>query len=98
MTEGTAKELDVLDVRRSKKSQPKRRKMITYETTTVWLAIICGAMATWILQKQGLITWDGELQKYGIIIVDLLCITLSICYVCEKLVKGHNKEKTPADD
>lgn len=98
MAEGVVKELDVLDVRRPKKlkikAKSKPKKRITYENTTVVLAIICSFMAIWIIHTVGLISWFNTAQMIIVLVVIPFFMTCGICYLCDKLVQ----EKTPADD
>lgn len=86
------KELDVLDVRRPKRTKPKKR--ITYENTTVVLAIICSFMGVWIGYTKGVFVAETIADKILLFILLPLFVLLGICYLCDKAVK----EKAPADD
>lgn len=98
MAEEVVKELDVLDVRRPKKlkikAKSKPKKRITYENTTVVLAMICSFMAIWIGYTDGFFVANTLGQKFALFIVLPFFVLLGICYLCDKLVQ----EKTPADD
>lgn len=92
------KELDVLDVRRPKKIKPKSdakpKKRITYETTTVVLALICSFMAIFIAYMYGKIICNTPGTYIATFVFAPFFLWLGILYICDKVTK----EKTPADD
>lgn len=90
------KEIQVPDISRPKKVKPKAKvkKRITYETTTVVLAIVCSLMGIWIGYTDGFFVANTLGQKIALFIILPFFILLGICNLCDKVTK----EKTPADD
>lgn len=90
------KEIQVPDVSRPKKvkPKPKRKKRITYETTTVVLALICSFMVIFIAYMYGKIICDTIGTYIATFVFAPFFLWLGILYICDKFAK----EKTPADD
>ncbi|MFQ9515354.1 MAG: hypothetical protein ACLRZ9_05960 [Eubacterium sp.] len=93
----TQKEMQTPLICRNEKEVKRKvniQLQITYKSTTTILVIICSALITWILAETGWISWENNLQKIITIVAYIFYITISIYWICSKLVKISRKEKS----
>lgn len=92
----TTKELQQPLISNSRKRgrKHKTRLNLTYKNTTMILAIICSLLITWVLLDIGWILWDTVLQEALLILGYMFYITISINWICNKLVAENKKQKS----